>query len=326
MNIQTQINQNNKSNENNLASYDLRHVHSKHQNTMITQTGMCVPKNCLHNNDFPAELETNHEWIKSRTGIDTRRVAKHETTYSMAHECAKQFKFNNLRLIIVATSTPDLAFPSCASYIHSKLNLHHNVTCFDIHDACNGFVQALEVALMYIKNIDEHAEALIVGSEVMTKLLNWDDRSTAVLFGDGCGAMLINNSHGQLLYNKSVSIPQYDCLNTENNAINMNGKVVFQNAVSYFRKSLLEAEQTAANGIDWFIPHQANIRIIDSAIKNTTFDSSKVVYNGNKYGNTSAASVPIALCESFEKISPENVLLFSGFGSGLRGSSVCVKV
>ncbi|USO00724.1 MAG: hypothetical protein H6845_00075 [Alphaproteobacteria bacterium] len=151
---------------------------------IISDVGMALPKFELHNNDLPTDLDTSHEWIHTRTGIETRYIAKDETTYSLALASVKNMQFKNLKMIIVATSTPDYAFPSCASYLFQNLHLtDNNVTCFDIHDACNGFVQALDLALLYISQYSEYAEALVVGAETMSKLLNWQDRSTAVLFG-----------------------------------------------------------------------------------------------------------------------------------------------
>ncbi|QEK37918.1 beta-ketoacyl-ACP synthase 3 [Candidatus Cytomitobacter indipagum] len=296
---------------------------------MICDVGMYLPKKILHNNDLPDSLDTNHEWIHQRTGIETRRIAaENETTGFMAYNAVKDMKFKNLKMIIVATSTPDVAFPSCASYLHQKLSESHglcrNIMCFDVHDACNGFVQTMDIALQYLNSFEEYSEVLIVGSETMTKLIDWTDRGTAILFGDGAGSMLLNNS-GKVLYKSSKSIPNYDSLNTSGNKINMNGREVFKTAVRSFSEDVNNAMNNVGE-IDWFVPHQANLRIIESVLKNTKLNEKSLIYNGNLYGNTSAASIPIAFHQEFSKMKKGHKILFSAFGAGLRGSSLCIQI
>ncbi len=300
-------------------------VSNTNNNMMISDMGISVPENLVHNNDLPENLDTNHEWIQQRTGIETRYIAKDETTYSMAYNSVKHMKFKNLKIIIVATSTPDMAFPSCASYVHEKLELENDVMCFDVHDACNGFVQAMDIALKYLKDFEEYSEVLVIGAETMTKLLDWNDRGTAILFGDGAGSILLNNTHGEVLFRSSKSIASYDSLNTSTGTVKMNGRHVFKNAVHSFSEDIANVMADVGK-VDWFIPHQANLRIIESVIKNTNFPTESVIYNGNKYGNTSAASIPLALFDFFHKIKSGDTILLSAFGAGLRGNSLCIRI
>ncbi len=295
------------------------------KNMMICDTGIKIPAKSVHNHDLEKKLDTTHEWIHTRTGIEKRHIAEGETTYSMAYDAVKNMKFTNLRIIIVATSTPDIAFPSCASYVHEKLGLPSNVMCFDIHDACNGFVQATDIALQYLKDFDEPTEALVIGSETMSKLINWEDRSTAVLFGDGAGAMLLTNQYGEKLFSSSKSIGKSECLNTNNNSINMIGSEVFKQAVTSFTEDINNVIKHVGN-VDWFVPHQANIRIIEKVLKNTNLSNEILFYNGTQYGNTSAASIPIALHASYNKLKPGDTVLLSAFGAGFRGNSICIRV
>ncbi len=292
---------------------------------MIKAIGKKIPSNCIHNHDLEKKLDTSHEWIKTRTGIETRYIADKETTYSMAYDSIKNMKFENLKMIIVATSTPDMAFPSCASYVHEKLGLPNNVICFDIHDACNGFVQAMDIGMKYLQTFSEKSEILIIGSEIMSKLINWNDRSTAVLFGDGAGAILLTNEFGKALFSSSKSIPSSNSLNTNSQKINMIGMEVFKAAVNSFTEDIISTQDKIGK-IDWFIPHQANIRIIETVMKKTNLDPKTLCYNGNKYGNTSAASIPIALCDFYDKFKSGDIVLFSAFGAGFRGNSLCIRI
>ncbi|QEK39173.1 beta-ketoacyl-ACP synthase 3 [Candidatus Nesciobacter abundans] len=305
---------------------------------LIKDCGIFVPSNCVSNFDLQKKLDTSDEWIKTRTGISSRFIAEKETTYSMAYESAKNLNLGNVKIILCATSTPDCNFPTCSSYVHGKLGLGKDVMCFDIHDACNGFVQAFTTAMVFLQNMPEDSEALIIGSEKMSSILDWNDRSTAVLFGDGAGAVLVNNKFGKLLKYSSYSKPSFDSLNVENTttkindkefgngSIKMNGQDVFKNACSSMREDVINIVKESGE-VDWFIPHQANLRILKKVSENLS-GIKNLVYNGDKYGNTSAASIPLALYDVFKegKLSSGQKLLFTGFAAGFRWGSVLVQL
>ena len=310
----------------------------------ILGVGSCVPPRVVTNNDLAARIETSDEWIASRTGIHARRFVDPGTTTSDLAAAAAQdalvhagLAASDLDLIIVASSTPDYpgSFPSTATVVQHKLGAVH-AAAFDLGAVCSGFAYALHVAAQMVKSGANH-RVLVIGAETLSSVLNWEDRSTAVLFGDGAGAVVIgevaeggylggvlgaDGSGGPLL-----CVPRSgDCPGT----IFQNGKEVYKFAVTIMGEIALQAVKAAGlspSDIDFLIPHQANIRIIDKAAERMGLPKDKVIVNLDRYGNTSAASIPLALDEAVKsgRIQPGHLLVFVGFGAGLTWGANVVR-
>ncbi len=310
----------------------------------ILGAGSAVPPRVVTNNDLAARMETSDEWIASRTGIRSRYFAEPGTlTSDLAAEAARNALAHaglsalDVDLIIVASSTPDYpgSFPSTGTVVQHKLGAVH-AAAFDLGAVCSGFAYALHVAAqMVMSGANRHV--LVIGAETLSSVLNWDDRSTAVLFGDGAGAVVVgevseggylggvlgaDGSGGPLL-----CIPRSgDCPGT----IFQNGKEVYKFAVSIMGEVALQAIEAAGlspSDIDFLIPHQANSRIIDKAAERMGLPREKVVVNLDRYGNTSAASIPLALDEAVQsgRIQPGHLLVFVGFGAGLTWGANVVR-
>lgn len=306
----------------------------------ITGTGSCLPAKVLTNDDLSQMVDTSDEWIRTRTGIRQRRIAQEETTASMAAEAAQNALENagispqEIELIIVATSTQDYSFPNCASLVQAEIGAEAAV-CLDISLACSGFIAGLHMANAFI-TAGTYKKALVIGSERMSALVDWTDRSVCVLFGDGAGACVLeasdndcgildvdlhsNGSKGQVLTGGERKQPY----------IQMNGQEVFKFAVRKVPESileLLERNQLSPDAIDNFILHQANVRIIESVAKRMKTDMEKFSTNLCTYGNTSAASIPILLDElnREHKLSAGSLYVLSGFGAGLSWGSILLK-
>ncbi len=310
----------------------------------ILGAGSAVPPRVVTNNDLAARMETSDEWIASRTGIRSRYLAEPGTlTSDLAAEAARNALAHaglsalDVDLIIVASSTPDYpgSFPSTGTVVQHKLSAVH-AAAFDLGAVCSGFAYALHVAAqMVMSGANRHV--LVIGAETLSSVLNWDDRSTAVLFGDGAGAVVVgevseggylggvlgaDGSGGPLL-----CIPRSgDCPGT----IFQNGKEVYKFAVSIMGEVALQAIEAAGlspSDIDFLIPHQANSRIIDKAAERMGLPREKVVVNLDRYGNTSAASIPLALDEAVQsgRIQPGHLLVFVGFGAGLTWGANVVR-
>lgn len=299
-------------------------------NLSIKGIGCFLPDTVLTNNDFVAKgMDTSDEWIKSRTGISERRIldADKPTSY-MAIEAAKRaiedakIQTNDIGLIVVATSTADYdGFPSLACQVQAALELP-GIPAFDVSAACTGFNYALTTAEQFVRN-GFVKTALVIGVDALSKIVDWDDRSTSILFGDGAGAAIVQvTEHEGLffsgLYADGREVP---ILTVENKTIHMEGRAVFKSAVSNVVPAVEECLQKAGiekTDIDVLIPHQANIRIIDQMRKRIGLSEDKVITNLDKYGNTSAASIPIALCEAKEKglLQPGSIVMLVGFGAG----------
>lgn len=321
--------------------------------SQILGTGSYLPEKILTNEDISKFVDTSDEWIKQRVGIERRHCANEiETTSYMATQSAKnaleaaQLTANDIDTIIVATSTPDFIMPSTASMIHQNLQIDNfKVRCFDISAACSGFVYALDIAKQYIeagvsKNI------LVIGAEKMTRVLDWNDRSTCVLFGDGAGAVVISTSQekkilSSLLFTDGSCL---DMLNVPNNLptsrgqnINidpyliMEGNKVFKFAVSRLSSLANELIQEAgikASDIDWLVPHQANYRILNSTAKKIDMPMSKVVTTLQDHGNTSAASIPLALDHAVRtnQIKSGDTIISEAFGAGFVWGGFIAKI
>lgn len=299
-------------------------------NLSIKGIGCYVPDTVLTNNDFVARgMDTSDEWIKSRTGISERRILdKDKPTSFMAIEAAKKaisdsgIQVSDIGLIVVATSTADYdGFPSLACQVQAALELP-GIPAFDISAACTGFNYALTTAEQYVRN-GFVKTALVIGVDALSKIVDWNDRSTCILFGDGAGAAILQVSDTEGLFFSGLFADGRDApiLTVENKTIFMEGQAVFKSAISNVVPAVeacLEKAGIQKSDIDVLVPHQANIRIIDQMRKRIGLSEDKVVTNLDRYGNTSAASIPIALCEAKEKglLQPGSVVMLVGFGAG----------
>ena len=302
----------------------------------IISTGGYLPKKILTNKDLEKKVDTTHEWILERTGIEQRHIASdNESTSFMATKAAEDaLKNSNLRsvdidLIIVATTTPDQIFPSTACIVQNNLNI--NAPAFDIQAACTGFIYALSIADNYIRT-GFSKNILVIGAEKYSNLLDWSDRSTCVLFGDGAGAAILSANKDKGIISSLIHADgQYnDLLSVEKNHIKMKGNEVFKVAVNTL-SNLVDETLTKNNldktDIDWLVPHQANLRIIKATAKKLSMPLERVVVTVNKHANTSAASIPLALNEAVRdgRIKEDQVILLEAFGSGFTWGSVLLR-
>ena len=318
---------------------------------LMTGVGSYLPKNKFSNQDLTNFIDTSDEWITKRSGIKNRHfVSKNELTSDLAVNAGlkaiKSAKLNihDIDLIIVATTTPDNSFPSTATKVQQKLGIKG--IAFDIQAVCAGFVFALSVASSMMK--DNHSKnCLVIGADSMSKLLNWEDRATSVLFGDGAGAVVLQKEDNKNNYINDWGILSnvihsdgryYDLLKTNGGAslnqkigsIEMVGKEVFKHAVEKLCSSFNQALKLSnknINQIDWLVPHQANQRILNAVSDRLKVDNSKVISTVEKHGNTSAASIPLALDDalSSNKIKNGHLLGFQAIGGGLSWGSAIVR-
>ncbi|WP_342428737.1 beta-ketoacyl-ACP synthase III [Paenibacillus sp. FSL L8-0158] len=320
----------------------------------VIGTGKYVPEKILTNKDLEAIVETSDEWIVSRTGIQERHIAAPEqATSDLAYEAAIKalesagMTAQDLDLIIVATVTPDMAFPSTACILQDKLGAK-GAAAFDLSAACSGFVYGLATATSFIKT-GIYNNALIIGADCLSRITDYTDRNTCVLFGDGAGAVVIGEvpegrgfqsfdlgaegAGGTLLKLEAGGsrLPaSAETLENKQHYIYMNGREVFKFAVRVMGTAtvdVLEKAGLSKDDIDLFVPHQANVRIIQSAMQRLDLPEEKVVVNVHKYANTSAASIPLALVEAAEegRMKEGDRVLMVGFGGGLTwGASVLV--
>ncbi|WP_353287386.1 beta-ketoacyl-ACP synthase III [Wolbachia endosymbiont (group B) of Gerris lacustris] len=314
--------------------------------SFILSTGSYLPKKILSNNEIASIVETNDEWIRQRTGIVQRHIAdEEELTSDLAVNAAKnaiekaKISIDEIGLIIVATTTPDKTFPSCATIIQSKLKCK-NAFAFDVQAACSGFIYAVTVADSLIKSNDRIKYALVIGAEIMSRIVDWEDRSTCVLFGDGAGAVIMKSemSSSSIISTNLHSDGNVDLLCTnggisstrDSGKILMNGREVFKHAVEKLTASVeetLKCNSLKITDIDWLIPHQANIRIIEAVVKKLDFPIEKVINTVDKHANTSAASIPLALDYAVQesKIKSGNLILLISIGAGLAWGSVLLR-
>jgi len=302
-------------------------------------TGSCLPGNPVTNNDLAARgIDTNDEWIVTRTGIRSRYLAEPGTTSSELGLVAAQRALemagvagSELDLIIVATSTPDFIFPSTACLIQGKLG-NKGAAAFDVQAVCAGFTYALGIAEKFIRS-GSHKKALVIGAEVFSRILDWNDRGTCVLFGDGAGAVVLEASekpgilvtamHADGSQNGILNVPGQICGGqvTGDPFLRMDGQAVFKFAVRVLADIAEEVCQAAGiktSDVDWLIPHQANIRIIEATGKRLGVDRNKIIVTVERHGNTSAASVPLALDEAVRdgRIQRGQKVLLEGVGGG----------
>lgn len=296
----------------------------------IKSIGVYVPSNVVTNNDLEKSIDTSDEWITTRTGIKRRHVAKDESIYDMAVKAGKmaleKAGLEEVDLIIVATLSPEMLFPAVACVVQQRIKSRF---AFDISAACSGFLYGLDIAKSYIESSNVNS-ILLIGAEKLSSIVDWTDRSTCVLFGDGAGAAVITKGEGDILSSVMFSDGKYkDLLYAERcGFLKMNGKEVFKYAVRNMEtacKIAIEKANVSIDEISLVIPHQANIRIINSLIQKLGIPSSKVYINIQEYANTSAASIPIAMYEAFEKgiLKRKDKILLTAMGGGLTwGASV----
>jgi 3-oxoacyl-[acyl-carrier-protein] synthase-3 len=301
----------------------------------IVSVGAAVPERIVTNAEVAARVDTSDAWIVARTGIRERRVAAPDEFASDLGLRAAQIALDRsglapaqIDLIVTATSTPDAYFPSVASTVADRLGAH-SAGAVDVSAACTGYVYALVMAAGQIEaGLAEHA--LVIGAETMSRIVDWDDRGTCILFGDGAGASVLSagalaeTPFGVELGADGSRGPDLiaRAFKGSPGTIEMNGREVFKFATRVMVDSVqrvLEATGTAADDVDWFIPHQANIRIIDHAVKRLGIDPNRVLTNLDRFGNTSAASIPLCLDEAWSagQLKRGDRILMVGFGGGL---------
>ena len=302
----------------------------------IIGTGSYLPEKILTNKNLESMVDTTDEWIVERTGIKQRHIAEdNESTSSMAINASidaiesSGISAKDIDLVIVATTTPDQIFPSTACIVQNKLNIV--APAFDVQAACTGFIYALSVADNYIRT-GMSKNILVIGSEKYSNLLDWNDRSTCVLFGDGAGAVVLSADSNQGIISSHIHADgQYnDLLSVEDNQIKMKGNEVFKVAVNTLSKLVDETlinNNMDKTSIDWLVPHQANLRIIKAAAKKLSLPLDQVVITVDNHANTSAASIPLALNEAVKdgRIKEDQVLLLEAFGSGFTWGSVLLR-
>ncbi|MFH2103154.1 MAG: beta-ketoacyl-ACP synthase III [Chloroflexota bacterium] len=320
----------------------------------ITGWGMATPDKIITNSDLESRIDTTDQWIVERTGISQRRIAREgETTASLGELAAwRALSIANLRpmdldLIICATSSPEYLFPATACIIQDRLGAK-KAGAFDLSAACSGFIFAVNMATQAIRT-ESIRSALVIGAETLSRLTDWNDRNTCILFGDGAGAIVLQASdmpggvlsavmHADGSGADLLLVPgggsrhptSAETVRAGMHYIKMDGREVFRfatRAMANATKEALRAANLKANEISWVIPHQANLRIIEAAAKNMKIPFDRFIINIDRYGNTSTASIPIALCEAVTagKFALGDKLIFVGFGAGLTWGALVAE-
>jgi 3-oxoacyl-[acyl-carrier-protein] synthase III len=313
----------------------------------LIATGSYLPEKILTNKELESLVDTTDEWIRTRSGIEQRHIAASgEDTSDLAVNAARRAIVNagmttdDIDLIVVATTTPDVIFPSTACIVQDKLAIK-NAAAFDIQAVCSGFVYALAIVDKMIAS-GAHKNALVIGAETYSRILNWKDRATCVLFGDGAGAVVVTRGEmpGILATKIQSDGSRRGILNVPGQVrngviygdptVHMDGQAVFKFAVGAMA-DICNATQAAAGvssaDIDWLVPHQANVRIIDATAKRLGVPAEKSIVTVNKHGNTSAASIPLALDVAFNdgRLQPGNLVQMVGVGGGFTWGSVLAR-
>ncbi len=323
---------------------------SKRIYSRIAGTGSYLPEKVLTNQDLEKMVDTSDEWIQSRTGIRERHIAAEgETTSDLGYHAALRaleaagIEASQLDMIVVGTTTPDLIFPSTACLIQAKLGVS-GCPAFDVNAACSGFVFALSVADKFIRSGDAR-HVLVIGAETLTRIVDWKDRTTCVLFGDGAGAVVLkaddatgilsthlhsDGSKKELLWNPVGVSVGFGSGENACGAINMKGNDVFKYAVKALDSVVdetLEANGLTKADLDWLIPHQANLRIIEATAKRLEMSMEQVVVTVDQHGNTSSASVPMALDHAIRsgRVQRDQLLLLEAFGGGFTWGSALLR-
>lgn len=317
----------------------------------ITAIGSYVPNQTMTNHDLEKLVETNDEWIVQRTGIKERRIAAQtESTSDLAYQAVMNLKqcynkeFQDIDMIIVCTMTPDFKTPSTASLVQAKLGIKYAGT-IDLNAACAGFTYGLHLANGLISS-GLHKKILVIGAETLSKITDYTDRNTCILFGDGAGAVLVErdevqsdfisfylNSEGEKgasLYCSNLSNRLFEDSIIHTNKIIQNGREVYKWAVStvpHGMKQVVNQESMTLDHIDWFIPHSANLRMIQSICDKSGVPFDKTLFSLVNYGNTSSATIPLSLDQGVKegKIKAGNMLLLYGFGGGLTQAGLLMK-
>jgi 3-oxoacyl-[acyl-carrier-protein] synthase-3 len=319
-------------------------------NTIIKGVGMYLPEKVLTNDDISEFVDTSHEWIFDRTGIRQRHIAsKDQMTSDLAYMSAldaiqdANINATDIDLIILATSTPDQVFPSTAVKLQDMLNIRDGAA-FDIHAVCSGFIYALSTADNFIKS-GKYKRILVIGSEVYSRILNWKDRTTCVLFGDASGAFVLEGQNNDDIRSGIIdslirSDGQYrsklycdggpSMQPRTDNFINMDGKEVYKHAVekqTIIVEELLDSAGVKIESIDWFVPHQANLRILQTTAKKLKIKEEKIIVTVDKHANTSSASIPVAMTTAIKenKIKRGDMCLLEAFGAGFTWGAVLLR-
>lgn len=316
----------------------------------ITGTGSFLPEKVLTNFDLEKIVDTTDEWIRSRTGIEKRHIAiEGQHTVDLAERASRHaieaagIKTDEIDLIIVATTTPDRIFPSTACLLQSRLDIH-GCAAFDVQAVCTGFIYALGIAEKFIKT-GSAKKALVVGAETLSRILNWEDRTTCVLFGDGAGAVILEadeetgilstHLHADGDYEGLLRVPYgisqgYEAMNEVNSKVEMKGNEVFKVAVNTLGRIVdetLQSNNMDKSDIDWLVPHQANLRIINATARKLKMSLDRVVLTVQDHGNTSAGSIPLALDTAVRdgRIQKGELLLLEAFGGGFTWGSALLR-
>lgn len=313
----------------------------------IIGTGSYLPEKVLANADLEKIVDTTDEWIRTRTGIRSRHIAAEgQLASDLAVPAAQRalqsagLQPDDIDMIMVATTTPDMVFPSTACIVQSKLGIA-GCPAFDLQAVCSGFVYALTMADFLIRS-GQAKHVLVVGAEVYSRILDWTDRGTCVLFGDGAGAVIVSASqtpgilatklHADGRHKDQLSVPGSVCGGKVwgKPLVQMDGSSVFKFAVRVFEEvahEVLDAAGLSVSDVDWFIPHQANIRIMDASAKKLGLPAEKVIVTVDHHGNTSAASIPLALDEEVRKgrIREGQTLLLEAVGGGFTWGAVLLR-
>lgn len=315
-------------------------------NSILAGFGSFLPQKVLTNNDLSKFLDTSDEWIRQRTGIGRRCIVEDgETTSDLATKAASValsdagINAEDVDLIVVGTVTPDFTFPSVANIVQKKLGIKNHCATFDLSAACSGFVYALDVADSYIK-LGKAKNALVIGAETFSKILDWKDRSSCILFGDGAGAVVLKaeeNSQKGVIATKIFSDGSYsDYLKTSggvsttqtSGTIQMMGREVFRCAVELMKSAIedvLREKGFSLSDIDLLVPHQANLRIISSLANSLDLPMEKVLVTVDEHANTCAASIPLALAKNKSKLEGKNIMLVS-MGAGFTWGASFIKM
>ena len=310
----------------------------------IIGTGSYLPKKILTNKDLEASLDTTDDWITSRTGIKERHISDpNENTSDLAYQASLEaiksanIDARDIDLIILATTTPDKVFPSTACTVQSKLNI--SCPAFDIQAVCTGFIYALSIADKFMKT-NAAKNVLVIGADRMSSITDYTDRSNAILWGDGAGAIILSASknpgilsthiHADGRHENLLHVPRKNKVKGKSDSIEMQGNQVFKFAVNTLDQIVDEtllANNLSKSDIDWVVPHQANIRILEATAKKLEMSMSKVIVTIDRHGNTSAASIPLAMDEGVKsgKIQPNQTILMEAFGGGFTWGSALIK-
>jgi 3-oxoacyl-[acyl-carrier-protein] synthase III len=326
------------------------------QRAKLTAVGRYVPPKVVTNDDLAKIVDTNDEWIVTRTGIKERRLVEPGTPTSEIATLAvrdlldkRGISASEIELIIVATITPDMFFPATACLVQDKIGAR-GAWGFDLSAACSGFTYALTVGARFVES-GAHRKVVVVGADVMSSVINWEDRATCVLFGDGAGAVLleptgkdedagildflheIDGSGGQYLYmpaGGSLNPPTHETVDARMHYVHQLGQPVYKFAVTKMEETsrkILSRNELSSSDLDLFIPHQANIRIINAAAERLGLSERQVVTNIHKYGNTTAATIPLAMADALDdgRLKKGNLVLLSAVGAGFTVGSVLLR-